>query len=99
MGADDAHYKPAGGIRHPEPDQDLRRRAEPVRHAKPGGARRSERLLRDLICAQPRSRVDYTACRDANSLEPVGRIDKDVVLATAVFFGTTRLIDNRVVKP
>lgn len=56
-----------------------------------------EDFLRKAIEAEPLARLDYAACRDASTLEPVGRIDTDVVLALAVFFGTTRLIDNRVI--
>lgn len=57
----------------------------------------AERFLHAAISAEPLARVDYAACRDAATLEPVERIAGDVVLAVAVFFGSTRLIDNCVV--
>lgn len=44
-------------------------------------------------------RVDYIEAVDAESLEPVSVIEKEVLFAAAVFYGTTRLIDNIVVAP
>ena len=45
------------------------------------------------------ARVDYIEVRDADSLEPVARVDRPAVLALAVFVGDTRLIDNAVLTP
>lgn len=39
-------------------------------------------------------RVDYVELRDAESLQPLGRLDRPAVLAVAAFVGNTRLIDN-----
>jgi pantoate--beta-alanine ligase len=50
------------------------------------------------IDKEPRARIDYVELRDADSLEPVTRLDRKCVLAMAVFVGTTRLIDNRVLS-
>jgi pantoate--beta-alanine ligase len=44
-------------------------------------------------------RIDYVELRDADELTQVARVEKKVVIAMAVFVGTTRLIDNRVLKP
>ncbi len=57
-----------------------------------------ERFLVDRISAEPLARIDYASCRDADTLQAVGNIEGPVVLALAVFFGRTRLIDNRVVS-
>lgn len=42
--------------------------------------------------------VDYAAVVDADSLQPVDRLRGSVLLAVAVKFGTTRLIDNVLVE-
>lgn len=44
-------------------------------------------------------RIDYLELRDADDLSPVAVVTRPAVLAMAVFVGTTRLIDNRVLKP
>jgi pantoate--beta-alanine ligase len=48
------------------------------------------------IEAEPLARIDYVELRDADELTPLERIERRAVLALAVFVGTTRLIDNRV---
>lgn len=50
-------------------------------------------VLRE-IAAAPLARVDYIEFVDAQTLAPVKRAGADTVLAGAVFFGRTRLIDN-----
>lgn len=47
-----------------------------------------------LIAAEPLARLDYAAAVDADTLQPVARLGGRVLLALAVFFGQTRLIDN-----
>ena len=47
---------------------------------------------KDLAAAG--GKVDYLEILDSNDLEPVDADTKEVLLAAAVFFGTTRLIDN-----
>ncbi len=42
----------------------------------------------------PLGRIDYVSAVDAVSLQPVSATTELVVIAAAVFFGTTRLIDN-----
>lgn len=51
------------------------------------------------IDAAPLARIDYVELRDAEELTPMTRVDGRAVLALAVFFGKTRLIDNRVLVP
>ncbi|MDX2093974.1 MAG: pantoate--beta-alanine ligase [Kofleriaceae bacterium] len=48
------------------------------------------------IEAEPLARIDYVELRDADELTPLERVERRAVLALAVFVGTTRLIDNRV---
>lgn len=42
----------------------------------------------------PLGRIDYVSAVDATTLQPVTATTELVVIAVAVFFGTTRLIDN-----
>ncbi|HEU0032265.1 MAG TPA: pantoate--beta-alanine ligase [Kofleriaceae bacterium] len=49
------------------------------------------------IEAEPLARIDYVELRDAQELTTVDRVERPAVLAMAVFVGSTRLIDNRVI--
>ena len=51
------------------------------------------------IEASPAAKIDYVELRDADSLELIDRIERPAVLAMAVLFGNTRLIDNAVLTP
>jgi pantoate--beta-alanine ligase len=55
----------------------------------------AERVIREA----PAARIDYVEIGDAVDLQPVARLTAPAVLALAVFIGTTRLIDNRVLVP
>jgi len=50
--------------------------------------------IRSAIEAEPLSRVDYVEAVNPLDLEPVAAIRGDVLIALAVFIGSTRLIDN-----
>ncbi len=50
--------------------------------------------LEEMISKIPEARIDYMEMVDAKTLQPVERIDNRTLLALAVYFGTTRLIDN-----
>jgi pantoate--beta-alanine ligase len=61
------------------------------------GERRAEAILqevRGVIEACPHTRIDYAKICATATLEDVGRIDGEAVLALAVWVGRTRLIDN-----
>ena len=65
------------------------------------GERRSEAILamvEETISEQPEVRIDYVALCDPETLEEVSQIQKDTLLALAVFAGKARLIDNAVLK-
>jgi pantoate--beta-alanine ligase len=65
-----------------------------------GGERDASALLerlRDLILSAPAAEIDYIAVVDADSLQPVRELGGTVLLALAVRFGETRLIDNVIV--
>ena len=66
------------------------------------GERRAGVILarvREVLGEAKGARVDYTELRDANTLVPLETIDAPVLVALAVHFGGTRLIDNRVLRP
>ncbi|MDR1945618.1 MAG: pantoate--beta-alanine ligase [Desulfovibrio sp.] len=66
------------------------------------GARDTQALvrhMRDLIESEVSASVDYVEIVDPDSLAPVGRIEKKVLAALAVFIGKTRLIDNVLLEP
>ncbi len=56
-----------------------------------------QRLLADRVRATPGAVLDYAAVVDARTLQPVERLGGTVLLALAVKFGETRLIDNEVI--
>ena len=57
-----------------------------------------ERQMADRIAATPGAALDYAAAADAETLKPAVPLRGTVLLALAVKFGATRLIDNRVVS-
>ena len=50
------------------------------------------------ISAEPLAKIDYIKVCDFETLEDVTQIRRDAVVALAVFFGKTRLIDNIILK-
>ena len=57
-------------------------------------AAKLRRLLLKIIATAPLARLDYAEIADADTLRPVREMRRNTVLALAVFFGKTRLIDN-----
>ena len=50
--------------------------------------------IREQIESEPLARIDYVAAIDADNLQPIEVIGLNSLIAVAVFFGKTRLIDN-----
>lgn len=50
--------------------------------------------MTELIKQEPQAAIDYLVIVDTENLEPIGLIDKPVLIAMAVKIGKTRLIDN-----
>ncbi len=46
------------------------------------------------IKTEPLARIDYVSAVDFNTIKPVDKIGKSVLIAIAVYIGKTRLIDN-----
>ena len=85
------------------------RRAAPVLHRALTAARQAweegEReadvlrgLVEEIIATEPAAQVEYVSCADALTLAEVRRVEGPALLSLAVFFGTTRLIDNVVLS-
>lgn len=53
----------------------------------------------DVIAAEPRARLEYAETRDPATLEEVEAVTVPTLLALAVWVGSVRLIDNRVLVP
>ena len=51
-------------------------------------------LITRFISSAPLARIDYVEIADASSLQPIRKVRRNTVMAVAVFFGRTRLIDN-----
>ena len=50
--------------------------------------------MREIIEAEPLAKIDYVSMVDALDMQPVEIVEKDVLIAMAVYIGKTRLIDN-----
>ncbi|MEO0080478.1 MAG: pantoate--beta-alanine ligase [candidate division WOR-3 bacterium] len=59
---------------------------------------RVKKAMRRLIQSQPKARIDYIEITDTREIVPVRRIKGEVLIALAVFFGRTRLIDNLILR-
>jgi pantoate--beta-alanine ligase len=56
-------------------------------------------LVKSTIESEPRARIDYVNISDAETLEKVDKVeDQPVLIALAVYFGKTRLIDNTILN-
>ena len=56
------------------------------------------RQMREIIEKVPLVKIDYIDIVDMNGLEPIKKIDKEALIALAVFIGKVRLIDNIFVR-
>jgi pantoate--beta-alanine ligase len=57
-------------------------------------AAKLKRIVVKTIGTAPLARIDYVEIADADTLRPVREVRRNTVIAVAVFFGKTRLIDN-----
>lgn len=52
------------------------------------------KAMEEVIREEPLARIDYVSVVDALTMQPVETVDRDVLVAMAVYIGKTRLIDN-----
>ena len=55
-------------------------------------------LARDIISAEPLGRIDYIKVCDTETLQDVESLEREAVMAVAVFFEKARLIDNAILR-
>jgi pantoate--beta-alanine ligase len=82
-------------------DPEERKQAVVLRSALLAAAKANEKsakaivdLVREKIETAPLARIDYVDLVDAETLQPIDVVKPNALLALAVFFGKTRLIDN-----
>jgi len=56
--------------------------------------RTAKKVIPKLIATAPLAKIDYIEILDSETLQPIIPSTKKILLAAAVFFGKTRLIDN-----
>jgi pantoate--beta-alanine ligase len=61
-------------------------------------ARMIEKMIKEQIMRESSGQIDYVEVRNAADLTDLEKIKGKVLIAMAVRFGTTRLIDNKVVE-
>lgn len=59
---------------------------------------RLKAIIREIIEANPLAHIEYAEIYDASDLSDIEEVDRPVIMALAVKFGKTRLIDNRMVE-
>lgn len=70
---------------------------EMLRERVEAGERRAATLIdaaKTMISGVVGAKIDYVAIADWETLEPIEELQDEFLIALAVFFGTTRLIDN-----
>lgn len=68
-----------------------------AKSAHESGERQAETLRRIMaatIQAEPLAKMQYVSCADYDTLEELDQVSGKALLSMAVYFGTTRLIDN-----
>jgi pantoate--beta-alanine ligase len=76
-------------------NEEERKQAPVIRKALLAAAEKKDvALARKLISQAPLARVDYVDLVDAETLQPIESVRPNSLIAAAVFFGKTRLIDN-----
>jgi len=62
-------------------------------------ASRIRDAMREFVGREPLAEIDYISIADAETLDELDVIDREALVSLAVRFGTTRLIDNTVLRP
>jgi pantoate--beta-alanine ligase len=75
------------------------RRAESLVAAGERSVTPIEQAMTEVIAPTPGARLDYAEVRDADTLDTITNLSRPALAAVAVYFGTTRLIDNTILSP
>ena len=65
-----------------------------VKRSKTVPAAKLKAILKKLVESEPDARLDYVEFFEPDTLQPVSKVTRSTQMATAVFVGRTRLIDN-----
>lgn len=57
-------------------------------------AKNIKRIIKETLNSEPLAKIDYVEIVDSITLKPVEKVEKEILIALAVFIGKTRLIDN-----
>lgn len=60
---------------------------------------RLRQLMKEIIQGEPLARLDYVSAAHPATLQELESVADTVLFSTAVFFGSTRLIDNILIQP
>lgn len=60
-------------------------------------AERVKAMIGNRLSTCPLARIDYVEVVSFDNIQPIDRIEGAVLIAIAVYIGTTRLIDNRII--
>lgn len=52
------------------------------------------KIIKDIISKEPLAKIDYIEVVDLLDMQPVTKVENDILVAIAVYIGKTRLIDN-----
>jgi pantoate--beta-alanine ligase len=52
--------------------------------------------MKEIIGREPLAKIDYVEIVDVDKLNPVAEIEKEALVAMAIFIGKVRLIDNTI---
>ncbi len=55
--------------------------------------------IKNVIMSEKLAKIDYIEIVDMNKLQPINTINREVLVAIAVYIGKTRLIDNFIIEP
>ena len=50
--------------------------------------------MTDIIQTEPLAKIDYISVVDAKTMQPIQEVTAPVLVAMAIYIGSTRLIDN-----
>jgi pantoate--beta-alanine ligase len=98
MSSRNAYLNPDERLRALALQRSLRRVEEEFR----AGEKSADRLIAaatEIFAQEPQIRLDYFEIVDPDTLDPVEQITSNTLVAVAACVGTTRLIDNVVLKP
>jgi pantoate--beta-alanine ligase len=73
-------------------------RAEAMAAAGERSAQAIARAMRAELASAELARLDYIEIVDAEALRPVERLQGEILVAVAAYFGATRLIDNTIIQ-